>query len=220
MSFSAKTLDFLVENRLNDNKEWFRAHKDDYEEYVKKPMTELTEALKKYVLEIDPEISVARISRIYRDARYAKDSVFRKNMWSIFSRSRDLYRSYPAFYFDISPNGLEYGYGYYQAGTATMQGLRELVINDSAAYISAQAAFDEQDVFEIYGDMYKRPKYICDEKKSMWVNRKTIGLSTSSKDWELIFSDKLAEKIGEDYMKIAAVYDLFIRSEEKAAEKR
>ena len=36
-------------------------------------------------------------------------------------------------------------------------------------------------------------------------------------DWQLIFSDKLADKVGRDMIKIAPGYDLFMKSEELTA---
>ena len=34
MPFSPQTLDFLVENRLHDSRDWFKEHKEDYKKLV------------------------------------------------------------------------------------------------------------------------------------------------------------------------------------------
>lgn len=219
MPFSAKTLDFLFENRMNDSKAWFTEHKEDYIRLVKEPFIEFTEALKPYIADIDSQMNTVRISRIYRDARFAKGrSVFRENMWCTFSRVRDLYKALPAFYFDISANGFEYGCGYYTASAESMDALRKLIISDNAAFAAALEAYNSQDIFELYGDMYKKNHFPGEsEEKCFWLNRKTIGLTALSTDWELLFSDRLAEKIGEDFKKAAPVYDLFMKAEEAAA---
>ena len=39
MPFSKKTLDFLLENRLNDSKVWYKEHKEDYKQYVAEPFS-------------------------------------------------------------------------------------------------------------------------------------------------------------------------------------
>ncbi len=222
MPFSPETLDFLFENRLNDSKTWFTEHKNDFNRLVKEPFAEFTEAMKPYIAEIDELAVTCRVSRIYRDARYSKGkSVFRENMWCTFSRVRDLYKSLPAFYFDISGNGFEYGCGYYMASADTMDAIRQLIISDSPYFAAADEALRTQDVFELYGDMYKRNRFPDEsEEKCLWLNRKTIGLTTLSTDWKLLFSDRLADKIGEDFTKIAPVYDLFIKAEEMAAEEK
>ena len=40
MPFSPKTLDFLFENHLQDSKPWFDEHKQQYCEYVLRPLEE------------------------------------------------------------------------------------------------------------------------------------------------------------------------------------
>lgn len=221
MPFSPRTIDFLFENRLNDSKSWFAEHRSEYDTYVAKPFKEFTEALTPTVKEIDEQINCVKISRIYRDARYAKGkSVFRENMWCTFSRVRDLYKSLPAFYFDISEKGFEYGCGFYVASADTMNNMRSLILNNSPVFSAALEAFNSQKTFELYGEMYKRERFPDEtEEKRNWLGRKTIGLSALSKDWDMLFSDKLPEKIAADFAAIAPVYDLFIKSEEMSAEK-
>lgn len=222
MPFSPKTLDFLFENRLNDSRSWFNDHKEEYNSYVAKPFKEFTEALTPTMKSIDELISYVKISRIYRDARYAAGkSVFRDNMWCTFSRAKDLYKSLPAYYFDISEKGFEYGCGFYIASAETMNNMRNLIINDSPYFTAALEAFKSQNVFELYGDMYKREKYPDEsEEKRNWLNRKTIGLFSLSKNWDILFSDKLYEKIAADFETIAPVYDFFMKAEELSAEKK
>lgn len=222
MPFSPSTLDFLFENRLNDSKSWFNEHRDDYNNYVAKPFKEFTEALTPAMQNIDSLISHVRVSRIYRDARYARGkSIFRENMWCTFSRTHDLYKSLPSFYFEISGNGFDYGCGYYIAATESMNDLRSLILNDSPYFTAALEAFEAQSTFDLYGDMYKRDRYPAEsDTKKNWLNRKTIGISAQSKDWELLFSDRLADKIAADFESVVPIYDLFLKAEEFSAENK
>lgn len=221
MPFSPRTLDFLFENSLNDSKSWFNDHRNEYNEYIAAPFKDFTEALTPAMKEIDEHITHIKISRIYRDARYARGkSIFRENMWCTFSRGRDLYKSLPAFYFDISGNGFEYGCGFYVASAEAMNNMRSMILSGSPYFEAALEAYKAQDTFELYGDKYKRNKYPDEsEEKCDWLNRKTIGLFTLSKDWELLFSDKLYEKIAADFAAVAPVYDFFIKAEEMSADK-
>ena len=57
------------------------------------------------------------------------------------------------------------------------------------------------------------------EEKCFWLNRKTIGLSAHSTDWDVLFSDRLADKIVEDYKSIVPVYKLFMAAEEECLKK-
>lgn len=222
MPFSPSTLDFLFENRMNDSKSWFNEHRDDYNNFVAKPFKEFTEALTPSMQNIDGLISHIRVSRIYRDARYARGkSIFRENMWCTFSRGHDLYKSLPSFYFEISGNGFDYGCGYYIASSESMNDMRSLILSDSPCFTAALEAYESQGTFELYGDMYKRDRYPTEsEAKKNWLNRKTIGLSAQSKDWDLLFSDRLADKIASDFEAIAPIYDFFMKAEEISAENK
>lgn len=221
MPFSPKTLDFIFENRLNDSRIWFNEHRDEYESYVAKPFKEFTEALTPAVKSIDEQISHIKISRIYRDARYARGkSVFRENMWCTFSRSKELYKALPAFYFDISEKGFEYGCGFYVASAQTMNDMRSMILNDSPYFTAALDAYNSQSTFELYGELYKRERFANESsEKQNWLNRKTIGLSALSKDWDMLFSDKLPEKIAADFESVAPVYHFFMKAEEMSGDR-
>ena len=45
MNFPAETLRFLRALKRNNRREWFNAHRDDYESYVRQPMTAIVERL-------------------------------------------------------------------------------------------------------------------------------------------------------------------------------
>ena len=218
MPFSAKSLDFLFENTLNDSKVWFNEHKEDYKQNVVLPFAELVTSLTDTMLEIDGDFicDPKKISRLYRDARYSKGkSIFRDYVWYSFSRSREAY-DHPGYYFSISPNGFDYGCGYYAASTETMNILRGLILSGDKTAKAALKAYKEQSVFELYGEMYKRDHYPDESpEKRDWLNRRQIGVSCESKDFQLLFSDRLAEKVAADFKAIAPVYKLFITATEK-----
>ena len=57
MPFSAKTLDFLFENRLHDSRIWFEEHKEEYQKQVLFPLQELVRQLTPHVLKIDSQFT-------------------------------------------------------------------------------------------------------------------------------------------------------------------
>lgn len=217
MPFSVKSLDFLFENHLNDSKIWFNEHKEDYKKYVIEPFAELICGLSDTMLEIDNQFicDPKKLSRIYRDARYAKGkSIFRDYVWYSFRRLRDENRPLPEFYFSISPNGFEYGCGYYCASTDTMENIRKMIIEDDRSFKKADKAYKNQNIFELYGEMYKRSRYPDESaEKQNWLNRKNMGLNCQSKDFKLLFSDKLIDKVAADFKLIAPIYDFFMKAE-------
>jgi len=218
MPFSEKTINFLIENRLNDSKAWYKEHKEDYKKYVAEPFSEFITALQPTINEIDSEIicNPKRFSRLYRDARFSKGgSIFRDNMWCSFERRTEQFKSMPSFYFDISSNGFEYGCGYCMASTATMNALREMILKNDKAFQEAIDAYESQTTFQLAGDLYKKNRYPeQSERLCNWLNRKSIYLFCKSKDIDMFYSDKLSNMIAEDFKKIAPIYYFFMKADE------
>lgn len=215
MPFSAKSLDFIFENYMNDSKAWFNGHKEDYKKYVTEPFAELVNGLTETMLEIDGRIvcDPKKISRLYRDARYSKGkSIFRDYVWYTFAPPREENGSQMGFYFSISPDGFDFGCGFYSASSAVMESYRRLILEDSESFKKALKAYRGQDVFTLYGELYKRNKYPEENsEKQDWLNRKNISLSCESKDFALLFSDRLTEKLAADFKAIAPIYDFFLK---------
>ncbi len=220
MNFTQQSIDFLFENRLHDSRDWYQQHKHIYQQTVVAPLTELINTVQPTMSEIDELVMCdpKRISRLFRDMRMHPDSIFRDHVWYTFSRVREQYQALPGFYFSIGAGGISYGMGYYCASTRSMQALRKLILADDKSFGEALKAFKKQDVFYMYGDMYKKDHYPAEsEEKRFWLNRKTIGLSFDTNDPEIMFSEGLAEKVAADFKSIAPIYDLFMKAEITAA---
>ncbi len=74
--FSPEALKFLGDLKKNNNRDWFLANKQIYEDQVKAPMVALLTVLKQELRKIAPEIEVdpkRNIFRIYRDIRFSQD---------------------------------------------------------------------------------------------------------------------------------------------------
>ena len=218
MAFSQETLDFLFENRMHDSKAWYQEHKADYMRYVAEPFSEFISALAPTILAIDKDFSVdpKRFSRLYRDARFSKGgSIFRDNVWCMFAHTTDVYAPLPGFYFEISPGGYEYGFGYYHAAAKSMQAIRSMILAGDKSFQAARKAYEEQDVFVMAGDVYKRSRFPdADEKLTDWLNRRSIYFFARGADPESLFAGNLAEKVAEDFRRIAPIYSFFMKAEE------
>jgi uncharacterized protein (TIGR02453 family) len=74
--FTPKMLSFLRALKRNNNREWFQAHRADYEAHVRGPMIALVERLAPELARFAPELVASpRVSlyRIYRDTRFSPD---------------------------------------------------------------------------------------------------------------------------------------------------
>ncbi len=55
--FSEKTLPFLESIRQNNDKEWFEAHRDEYEKYILEPSRVFVEEFGEHLQALEPTIN-------------------------------------------------------------------------------------------------------------------------------------------------------------------
>jgi uncharacterized protein (TIGR02453 family) len=76
VGFRPQAMTFLRNLARNNRKEWFEAHREEYDREVKAPLVELVEEVDARLATISPEIvgdPKRSIFRIYRDVRFSKD---------------------------------------------------------------------------------------------------------------------------------------------------
>lgn len=219
MPISVKTLDFLVENRLNNSRAWYQEHKEQYKELVLTPLIELVEQLAPTMREIDSRIIAEprvdrSISRIYRDTRFSKDkSLYRDVMWIVFMRDKKIAYCPPGFFFEFSPSGFRYGCGYYYLPSDYMEAVRSLVLKHDRSFLRAQKVLREHPQFVLEGERYKRPHFpAASSEDREWLERKGLSVNCNSKDWALLFSEELAHTLAEGFQRLVPVYEFFLRA--------
>ncbi|HNX14806.1 MAG TPA: DUF2461 domain-containing protein [Oscillospiraceae bacterium] len=205
MSFSEKTIQFLIENKIENSRDWFTAHKADYLRFVVQPLAEFVTALTPPMLEIDPmfdcEPKINRaISHIYRDTRFSKDkTIFRDVVWCLFIRDKKLFHNLPGFFFELSPRGFRYGCGFYIAEPATMANIRQFVLTNNPFFEKAKEAFDRQKIFNLDGDCYKKTRFPDQsEELRKWLDLKDICFICDNIDFDLLYSEELSKKVADD----------------------
>lgn len=222
MPFSQATLDFLFQNWVSNSKEFFEAHREDYRKLLVEPFQALVTALTPGMLKIDagfitePKID-RTISRIHRDLRIPSNrakSRYRENCWLVFSRDKKLYNGLPAYYFEINPGGFNYGMGYYRASGEAMAAIRAMLLAGEPPAKAALRVFQKQDTFSMYGESYKRSRYPDQpEALRLWLDRKGIGFERESTDFDLLFSERLADRLLADFQVLVPIYRFFLAAE-------
>ncbi len=214
MPFCRQTIDFLVENRLRDSKEWFSEHKYEYDTYVKAPITELFVKLSPMMRDIDDKIVTDPrrcISRIHRDTRFAKDkSLYRDNLWFTFSRNKNAY----GIYFAMWPGGFSYGCGYYEPDKAVMNRVHQLILSGDKDFKAVLTALKKHDIYKLNGEKYKRSRHPdAPEDLREWLDRKSFYIEHEVNDEVLLFSDDLADKLIVDYKTAIPLYRFILKAE-------
>lgn len=95
-----------------------------------------------------------------------------------------------------------------------MEAIRRLILNRDQSFAAALKSYEKQDIFAIEGDLYKKSRYPEeDERLRNWLDRKNICLIHNSRDFNLLFSETLAQTVAAHYRMIAPIYDFLIKAE-------
>lgn len=113
--FTTEAFSFWKGLERHNNRDWFQAHKDQYEQAVRRPMQLLIE-------ELAPLYGPGRLSRINKDMRFQKEKPYKNYLATGLGGS----------YISISKDGLWVGTGIYKPEPATLRALRAAIADDSA----------------------------------------------------------------------------------------
>ena len=129
--FTRKTLSFLRSLKRNNNRDWFRRRKPNYEEHVRGPMIELLQRLSADFPSFAPElIADPRVSlyRIYRDTRFSSDKRPLKTHVAAHFPARGFSRNEGAgLYLEVAPDGVWIGGGIYMPSSQDLRAIRSHV---------------------------------------------------------------------------------------------
>jgi uncharacterized protein (TIGR02453 family) len=129
--FSSQTISFLRSLKRNNDREWFRARKDQYEARVRGPMIAVVEQLAQDFRSLAPELIASpkhSLFRQYRDTRFSHNKKPLKTNAAAVFRTRDLPRPQGAgLYFEIAPGWVWIGGGMWRPEPPELVRIREHV---------------------------------------------------------------------------------------------
>ena len=146
MPFTQKALRFFRELAKNNKKEWFEAHREEYEREVREPMRELIEEMNARLARFAPEIGgdpKRSMFRINRDTRFSKDkSPYKTNAACWFHHrgasarvGGEANEGSAGFYFHLQPGGKSLvGGGLWMPPRPQLDKLRDAMSEDPASF--------------------------------------------------------------------------------------
>jgi len=132
--FTSKTLAFLRALKRNNDREWFRARKADYEQHVRGPMVVLLGQLARDFPAFAPDlVSDPRVClfRIYRDTRFSSDKRPLKTNVAAHFPSRKFQKGEGAgLYVEVAPQWVWIGGGIYMPSSTELNAIRAGIAAD------------------------------------------------------------------------------------------
>jgi uncharacterized protein (TIGR02453 family) len=127
--FSPATLKFLRALKRNNDREWFKARREQYERDVREPMIAVIEQLASDFKRFAPDLVASpkvSLYRIYRDTRFSADKTPLKTFISAVFPHRELMKNRGAgLYFEIAPKWVWAGGGIYAPESPELLSVRE-----------------------------------------------------------------------------------------------
>lgn len=206
--FTPETMDFLWGIRMNNNRDWFTQHKGDYVRTLYEPMKELGQAVFQPFLERPGNL--LKVSRIYRDARMHPPTPYKESLWLCIRRDVDWWAENPCLYFELNPEGANYGFFYWKPRTSMLEDFRRNISakpDDFLKLISDTEAAVGQPVT---AECYKRPKPTDNPALIPYFAWKgQIGCTREIAPGDRLFGSQLEKEVSGFFEALTPLYEYF-----------
>ncbi len=206
--FSPETVDFLWGIRMNNRRDWFLEHKQDYVNYLYEPMKALGKDLFQPFL--DKTGNVLKVSRIYRDARLHHPLPYKESLWICIRKYLDWWAEHPCLYFEVCPEGVSYGFFLWRPKPAVMENFRKQIAAQPRKFLKLIRDTEKATGLTITAETYKRPKEAPTPALAPYFAWKgTIGCTVSIEPGEDMFGPQLGRQALELFQKLTPLYEFF-----------
>jgi uncharacterized protein (TIGR02453 family) len=206
--FSPETVDFLWGIRMNNNREWFLANKEQYVKKLYEPM----KALGAHIFRpfVDKSGTLLKVSRIYRDARLHHPLPYKESLWICIRQDVDWWGDNPCLYFEINPEGVDYGFFFWKPRPATMKEFRRRIAANPAEFLKMVKKVEKDTGVTIAAKEYKHPQACEDPKlERFFLWKEQIGCTVHEDFGEATFGPELGDRVMAFLEKLTPLYDYF-----------
>jgi uncharacterized protein (TIGR02453 family) len=162
--FTDRSFAFLRALARNNSREWFQAHKSDYEAQVRAPFLRLLQDIQPDLAAISSQFRAdarpvgGSLFRIHRDTRFAND----KTPYKTHAGARLFHQRFrevdsPSFYIHVQPGHCFVGAGIWHPEPATRRRIRQFIADNPQAWLKAVHSPAFRRRFELGGETLQRP---------------------------------------------------------------
>ncbi len=161
---------FLKDLAANNDRDWFQANKDRYEDHLKDPALAFISDFGPRLAKISPHFNAipkatgGSLFRIYRDTRFSKIKTPYKTHLGIQFRhkqAKDVHA--PGFYLHVEPGGSFIGVGMWHPDSPSLKGIRARIDTDRRGWKRVRDNARFRDRFDFGGESLKRAPRDYDE---------------------------------------------------------
>jgi uncharacterized protein (TIGR02453 family) len=159
-----EAFEFLTQLSENNTREWFKANRAGYDEYLRRPAEELAESLS--------DLGEPRFFRPYRDARFHRGDPIREDIAVAIMPG-----AVAGYYFQLSLGGLMLGAGLHEPRTDQLERFREAIDDDHQArgFETAIGSAGRLGFKTSEPELKRVPRgYASDHRRGEWLRMKSI----------------------------------------------
>lgn len=186
--FTPQLFAFLEDLTLNNNREWFKANQDRYEQHVREPALDFINDFAGPLAKISSQFVAdsrtvgGSLFRIQRDTRFAKDKTpYKPNTGLQFRHRAGRDAHAPGFYLHLEPGDCFVGVGLWRPETRIAYTIREQIDENRALWKRVARGKRFTDVFELVGESLKRAPKGFDEDHPLIVDLKRKDFIASAR---------------------------------------
>ena len=210
--FTPETVDFLWGIRMNNNREWFQEHKQDYVNHLYEPMKALGKELFEPFLEKPGNL--LKVSRIYRDARLHHPLPYKESLWICIRRDVEWWGENPCLYFEITPEGISYGFFIWKPRVSALEDFRKAIAEHPKEFLKMIKKVEKETGLSVTAETYKRPKEApTPELARFYAWKSNIGCTVREEFSEATFGPALAERVRTLFRQLMPLYEYFCQFE-------
>jgi uncharacterized protein (TIGR02453 family) len=155
---------FLDDLAAHNERDWFQAHRERYEQDVRQPALAFIVAMGPELrrlsphLEADPRPTGGSLFRIHRDIRFSRDkSPYKDHTGIQFRHEAGKDAHAPGLYLHLKPRECFVGAGIWRPDTGAARRIRTAIAGDPGGWRAALRDLDRAGDWEQYGERLKRP---------------------------------------------------------------
>ena len=205
------TYRFFWELAFQNNKSFFEANRERYKKSVRDPAVQLSALLSPVAEQIDPAFQTNpayTVSRIHRDTRFSKDKTpYRDHVWIGYKYPKTHTGESFVVFAEFERERYGYGMGMYYQNNVLMNQFRARMTAKSGTFLSVVNEKRFRDLFQVFGDSYKRPRYESENDALVpWLNLKQLSFVHYSTDLSRTMRPEIADEIREGFLIMKPVY--------------
>lgn len=203
--FYPETIDFLWGIRLNNNREWFEAHKADYQRFLWEPMKALAADVEAAFTGV--EGLRMRVSRIYRDMRMHPPVPYKETSWMCLRHDGASWLEHPCLFFELTSEGYSYGLLLWNPRAAAMERWRTQLGDRTEEFLQMAARAERETGLRLGGRAYIRPKQTPDERLAAYYSLRNVSMMRECPLGDELYTPRLAETVRDTLHALLPLYE-------------